>query len=181
MIRKCEFCKEDFEVKRKEVNRGNGKFCSLNCAAKAGNISKRKNFYAKFVKERIVNTEAEKSIGNYIAGFVDGEGSFIVSLEKTNFPRLRAMFKVELTYDDFEILDWLKTIFGVGNTYVLPSRKSNTKAACRFVVQDLESLVFKVIPFFHNYQLQGKKKQDYIRFADIITEYIYSSSSGTFI
>jgi 5-methylcytosine-specific restriction endonuclease McrA len=42
--RSCEFCKNIFQASKKEVNRGNGRFCSISCAAKRKRSDDAPNF-----------------------------------------------------------------------------------------------------------------------------------------
>lgn len=172
MKKKCGYCSKDFDVPNKELNRGNGKYCSRSCSAKAGNQVKKNSFYSNLKKINVYSLKIDHSIGNYISGLIDGEGSFMISLSKIPATRIKAVFKVELSIDDREILEWVKTIFNCGNTYWLPQRNYRCKQAYRYVVQDLENLITKVIPFFEQFPLQGRKAQDFIRFKTILHDFI---------
>ncbi len=173
----CKYCGKIFLVQKKELDRGNGIYCSRSCVASARNISANVIFYRDLLYRQCDVDDIGTKDGNYIAGLVDGEGSFvIVKDEATN--RLRANFKVDLTLKDKDILEWMQVIFNVGHSYYLFQRTRNSKPAFRFVVNDLGNIVSRVIPFFEKFPLQGKKAQDFQRFTIIINDFIKEAAEG---
>ena len=58
---------------------------------------------------------------HYVTGFVDGEGSFWVSIYRDECMKnkifVRAEFSIELRYDDREILERIKKTLGCGKIY----------------------------------------------------------------
>jgi len=81
----------------------------------------------------------------YVAGFVDGEGSFWVCLAKDKrndkiFPR--AEFSIELRADDKEILGRIKQTIGCGKIYKCEYKPNNQKDF--FVLKRLSLLENKV-------------------------------------
>lgn len=91
----------------------------------------------------------------YFSGFVDGEGSFNVSL----IPRKEYRFnwKIYLTFNvaqkDPTILKLMKSCLGVGR---LERRKDGV---WNYSVNDLESLVRTIIPFFEKYPFHSELKR----------------------
>ena len=96
-------------------------------------------------------------IGNYIAGFSDGEGSFNISIRK--HPGYRLGWKTSLTFNVSQkgdrSLKLLKEIFQCG--YV---RKRND-GLHYFEIVDFKKIITRVIPFFDKFQLKSEKKNDF--------------------
>lgn len=95
-------------------------------------------------------------LGSYIAGFVDGEGSFNVSLRKSPDYRLGwqpvLSFNVSQKYVD--ILLVLKNVFMCG---IIKRRKCD--GLYSFDVTNPKEIMSKVIPFFEKYQLLSNNKR----------------------
>ncbi len=103
-------------------------------------------------------------IGNYFAGFVDGEGSFNVSLRKRNDSKVQ--WQVILTFNvsqkDITVLALLKHHLGCGR---IDHRKDGVH---QYIVQNHTALKEKVIPFFDRFGfLSGTKKRNYSLFSKI--------------
>ncbi|MBI2676988.1 MAG: LAGLIDADG family homing endonuclease [Candidatus Yanofskybacteria bacterium] len=112
------------------------------------------------------NTVA-KLPGNYIAGFVDGEGCFALKFRRDkkqnkNNKKFREYFywntefAIVLRSDDFNILNLIKETFGCGSVVII--KKQNQ---VRFSVQNPKDLVEKIIPFFKRHKLYAKKGIDF--------------------
>lgn len=95
-------------------------------------------------------------IGNYLAGFVDGEGSFNVSIKKVSDRNLRwrvtACFNV--SQRERYILELLQKVLGCGTI------RRRSDGVHYFEVNGYHDLVERVIPFFRRYSLRspGKRK-----------------------
>jgi len=105
---------------------------------------------------------------NYISGFVDGEGCFSITFNKkknTNRPEVRLIFEIELREDDLEILQRIKNALGCGNIYHLKySRYTKWRPHYKYKISNIKDISKKVIPFFHKYPLQAKKKYSFEKF-----------------
>lgn len=106
-----------------------------------------------------------------ISGFVDGEGSFHVGIQKSKNVKLGWQivpeFHVSQSQDRQDALEIIKNIFGVG--YVKPNHRTNPRDKTSvFVVRDRKSLTEKVIPFFREYPLFTGKKDDFKKFSQVI-------------
>ena len=111
--------------------------------------------------------ELAKLPGDYIAGFVDGEGCFALTFRKdtkynitNNKPReyyyWGVQFAIVLRSDDIHILELIKDKLGCGSiTYT----KDRTQA--RYSVQNARDLSEKIIPVFRQYKLRAKKAFDF--------------------
>lgn len=103
--------------------------------------------------------------GDYIAGFVDGEGCFALKFrrdirhERKNKPVYfywDIEFVIALREDDREILQKIKSTLGCGKINI--SRKGQE---VRYAVNNINDLAEKIVPLFNKYQLRAKKKHDF--------------------
>ena len=113
----------------------------------------------------------EKEIGNYIAGFVDGEGSFHIALQRNPSVKLGVQvvpeFHVSQNNPSKIVLDLIKDTLGCG--YIKPNHRNNpSDQTLVFVVRSRSDLTEKVIPFFEKYKLRTQKKEDFAKFAKIL-------------
>jgi len=120
-------------------------------------------------------SKESKLPGEYIAGFVDGEGCFDLQFrrdvrhERVNSPAYyswKAQFVIVLRYDEKELLKKIKDTIGCGSIY------SSNGNQVRYSVQDVDNLRNRIVPFFKKFLLFGKKKQDFNLWAESI-EIIY--------
>ena len=104
--------------------------------------------------------------GHYLSGFVDGEGSFSVSLRQRNDHKLG--WQVVLTFNvaqrDKTVLGILKEVLGCGR---LQERKFD--GVWYYVVSNPEALSSRVIPFFKKFGfLSPIKKKNFSIFSQIV-------------
>ena len=104
-------------------------------------------------------------VGNYIAGFADGEGSFNVSVKKRldykESWKLTASFNI--SQKDRVILAWIKHVLGCGT---LRERKDGV---VYYEVTNVASLHNIIIPFFRKYGFRSAYKKNNFRiFSEII-------------
>ncbi len=105
------------------------------------------------------------SIGYYLAGFVDGEGSFNISFRPR--PDFKPSWKISACFNvsqkDKVILCLVKKHLQCGTLRGRPD------GVWYFEVNNLTSLVENVIPFFKKYNfLSAKKKNDFAMFQQSI-------------
>jgi hypothetical protein len=104
----------------------------------------------------------------YIAGYVDGEGSFSVSVQRNASCRvgyqLVPEFHVSQNADRAQVLELIKARLGCG--YIKPN--SRTDRALVYVVRDRDALLERVIPFFERNPLLSAKQADVETFARIV-------------
>src|SRR5437588_5091537 len=103
-------------------------------------------------------------IGYYLAGFVDGEGSFNVSFR----PRTDYVFpwKVSLCFNvsqrDPVVLQILQSQLGCG------TMRQRADGVWYFEVNNLVDLIQRVIPFFERFGfLSAKKQRDFLKFVQL--------------
>jgi len=104
------------------------------------------------------------AIGDYLAGFTDGEGSFNVSFR----PRSDYVFpwKVSLCFNvsqrERAILEVLQTHLGCG------TMRQRVDGVWYFEVNNLADLIQNVIPFFERFGfLSTKKRRDFAKFIEL--------------
>ena len=105
-------------------------------------------------------------VGNYISGFVDGEGSFNISLRRRDDHRLK--WDVDPSFNvsqkDRVILAWHKKVFGCGTL------RSRPDGVVYYEVRNLGMLAERVIPFFERFQFRSAtKKRNFAIFKRIIS------------
>lgn len=116
----------------------------------------------------------EKIPGDYVAGFVDGEGCFALTFRKDKqkdkptgkireYFYWKAQFAIVLRPDDAAILDSIKTTLGCG---LITTKKKGDQV--RLSVQDVRDLHNKIIPFFTRYTLRAKKLRDFILWSEAV-------------
>ncbi len=102
--------------------------------------------------------------GDYIAGFVDGEGcfslSFIMTVRhdrkgKPIYFNWNIEFAIVLRGDDRDILEQIKLTLDCG------SLSRDKRGTVRYSVHDMGDLHNKIVPFFEAYILHAKKSQDF--------------------
>ncbi|MDP3771389.1 MAG: LAGLIDADG family homing endonuclease [bacterium] len=107
----------------------------------------------------------------YVAGFVDGEGSFHIALYED--PRMKTGWKaipefhVSQRQSSRSVLDDLVDFFGCG--YVKANHAKNPKdVTFVYVVRNRDDLLTKIIPFFKRHPLETEKSADFGWFAKVV-------------
>jgi hypothetical protein len=126
----------------------------------------------------------EKLPGDYIAGFVDGEGCFALKFvrsvrhERKNSPTYfywGLEFAIVLRADDKEILEKIKETLGCGSV-----SGANKAGAARFSVSKWDDLSNKILPFFEKYPLRAKKQKDYLLWMEALAILIRNKQAKAF-
>lgn len=104
----------------------------------------------------------------YIVGFTEGEGCFAILLTKHKTKKLKKdanlCFEIELRIDDKPILEIIQKRLSCGRIVELHYDRYGWKPHVKFVVRKQSDLLYKVIPFFKTFPLQGKKRKDFLLF-----------------
>ena len=108
---------------------------------------------------------------HYIAGFVDGEGTFHVGIHKRKQLKLGwqvyCEFHVSQHRDKASVLDMIKEVFGCG--YIKENHPgSNRDHTMVYVVRNQQDLIEKVVPFFRKYTIVSPKQIDFEKFANVV-------------
>lgn len=104
--------------------------------------------------------------GEFITGFVEGDGNFSVTIIEN--PKLKsgwsvqAAFQIKLHVKDTALLELIQRTLGVGNVYDLKD------GFCRYMVTSIKDIKTAIIPHFDKYPLITQKQADYTLFRTII-------------
>ena len=124
----------------------------------------------------------QERLDGYLAGYVDGEGSFSVTINRNPSCRsgfqLVPEFHVSQNGDRAQVLELLQDrLEGCG--YI--KRNGRKDRALVFVVRRRQDLLNRVIPFFEASPLLSSKQEDFEKFASIVramTTGVHRTSSG---
>jgi hypothetical protein len=112
----------------------------------------------------------QERLDAYIAGYVDGEGSFHVAVQRNPSTRagwqLVPEFHVSQNAERRQVLDLIKLRLGCGR---IQANHRGSKDTCLvFVVRSRDDLLERVIPFFEAQPLLSSKHEDFLVFARIV-------------
>ena|SRR3989344_4725769 len=134
-----------------------------------------------------MNNKNKRLPGDYIAGFIDGEGCFFLTYRKETklsrkgnptYYRWSASFAMTLREDDIEILEKIRDTLECGNVYLLNTKDNRFSGKqAYFGIQNANDLYEKVKPFFKKYPLRAKKRHDFALWAEAL-EIIYSNKKS---
>jgi len=103
---------------------------------------------------------------NWIAGFVDGEGTFYIGINKqpsmTAGYQVLPEFRIVQHKRDIKLLHQLRKYFESGVVRV------NHDDRYELRIRSLDELQKVVIPFFEKYPLHTQKKFDFIKFKKVV-------------
>ncbi len=124
---------------------------------------------APFGKERI---HREKLNPHYVVGFIDGEGSFSISIGRHKTLRrgieVRPEFEIELRADDREILERILITIGCGKIYDCSYERYGWYPHIKYKITSTKDMEQYLFPFFDAYPLQAKKGEVYAFFREIV-------------
>lgn len=123
-------------------------------------------------KEQI---QQEKLPPHYVSGFIDGEGSFSVSIGKNREYRrgveIRPEFEIEVRADDREVLERILVTLGCGKIYDCSYERYGWYPHLKYKITNSHDLVHFLFPFLDAYPLHAKKREVYKLFREIIVIY----------
>jgi len=105
-------------------------------------------------------------LGHYVAGFVDGEGSFNVPIrrERDRTMPLRVGLSFNVSQIGFDLPELLREVFGCGTV------RSRHDGVVYFEVTKPDDLSERVFPFFERFPLRGPKVEDLAVFIAITAQ-----------
>ena len=120
-------------------------------------------------KEQILK---EKLNPHYVAGFIDGEGCFSISIGKHNTLKrgfeVRPEFEIELRKDDQEILERILITIGTGKIYDLSYERYGWYPHAKYKITSIWDMKEYLFPFLDRNPLQAKKAKSYQFFKTIV-------------
>ncbi|TMK83873.1 MAG: hypothetical protein E6G46_02170 [Actinobacteria bacterium] len=108
---------------------------------------------------------------DYVAGFIDGEGCFCVSVHPHPTVRYGNRWLIAPSFhayqhrDNVGILEAIRDFFGHGHICA----KGPNSSVMTYSVYRREELESVIIPFFDQYPLISKKQDDFLKFREIVT------------
>ena len=113
----------------------------------------------------------DEGLCQYIAGFVDGEGSFHVAVQRSRFTRVGIQvipeFHVSQNRERAEVLELILRVLGCG--YIKTNHPGNSRdQTVVLVVRNRQDLVERVMPFFERFPLRSSKQREFQTFATIV-------------
>ena len=112
----------------------------------------------------------DNALGCYVAGFVDGERSFHLAIQRNPSTRWKWQvipeFHVSQNDGNQHVLELIRATLRCG--YIKPNHRNSRDRTYVLVVRDRNDLVTKVVPFFRKYELRTTKRADFERFAQIV-------------
>ncbi len=140
-----------------------------------GRSTKRKPFQrnlklrAPFGKDQI---HYQKLNPYYVVGFIDGEGSFSVSVGKHKTLRrgleIRPEFEIELRADDRKILERVMLTIGCGKIYDCSYERYGWYPHVKYKITSTKDMENYLFPFLDKHPLQAKKAIVYRFFREIV-------------
>jgi hypothetical protein len=120
-------------------------------------------------KEQI---QRKKLDPHYVVGFIDGEGSFSISIGKHKTLKrgyeVRPEFEIELRKDDQEILERICVTIGAGRIYDLSYERYGWFPHAKYKITSIWDMKEYLFPFLDTYQPQAKKGKSYRLFREIV-------------
>jgi hypothetical protein len=107
----------------------------------------------------------QENVNYYLSGFVDGEGSFNVSLRRKNDYAIgwQVVLSFNVSQKDPFILDLLKETLGCGTI-----KRRKCDGLYSYDVTNYADIFMQVIPFFDKYKIFSiTKRKNYLIFKDI--------------
>ena len=119
--------------------------------------------------------ERLKTMG-WIVGFVDGEGSFSVSVYQNTKARMKLGWQVFPEFvvtqgeKSIEALEIIQKMLGCGKIYRAKYKKNNNhkEHLYRYCVRSKQDLLKIIIPFFEENKLRSAKKKEFKKFVKIL-------------
>ena len=109
----------------------------------------------------------QERLDAYIAGFVDGEGSFHVAICRNPGTRFgwqpTPEFHVSQNAERREVIDLMLRRLGCGR--IRENHRARIDTTMVLVARNREDLLTKVIPFFETQPLLSSKQADFLAFA----------------
>jgi hypothetical protein len=116
----------------------------------------------------------QERLDAYIAGFVDGEGSFHVAIQRNPSTsvgwQLVPEFRVSQDVSRAQVLHLIRERLGCGS--IRENHRGTSDTTMVFVVRRRRDLVEKVLPFFERNPLLSCKQQEVVTFSKIVQRMI---------
>lgn len=114
------------------------------------------------------NRQERLGMAWWIVGFVDGEGTFSVSIFRNNTTKSGWQVFPEFVITQGEkslgALKMVQSFFGIGNIFINRRHDNHRENLYRYCVRSVKDLDKIIVPFFSNYPLKSAKSRDFEKF-----------------
>ena len=111
------------------------------------------------------DNQQERLSGEWVVGFVDGEGCFGVPIYRNHLMTLgwqvRPEFAVAQSASSRSVLDELVSFFGCGKVYLNRRHDNHREDLLRYCVQRIQDLRERIIPFFEEHPLAHDETSEF--------------------
>lgn len=118
------------------------------------------------------NQQERLDLKSWLVGFVDGEGSFLVSIFRNQTTKLGWQVFPEFIITQGEkslrALEEVRNFFGCGHIFVNRRFDNHHEDVYRFCVRSMGDLREKIVPFFDHYRLRTAKSEDFKKFKKVL-------------
>jgi hypothetical protein len=120
--------------------------------------------------------EIDPGFGHWLAGFIDGEGCFLVH-NKPNGPSHHCLFRIGLHADDEPILEEIRDRLGSGSVWGHTPPSCPTSPRAMWTVNRKQECIH-LVEFLDRYPLRAKKARDYAIWREAVTEWTTKYPGG---
>lgn len=118
------------------------------------------------------NQQERLEMANWISGFTDGEGCFVISVIKNSTTRFGKQIFPEFVMTQgaksLQALEAIRKFFECGSIVLNKRYDNHNEHLYRYCVRSISDLAEKIIPFFDMFPLRTYKKNDFLLFKRII-------------
>ena len=118
------------------------------------------------------NQQERLETANWISGFTDGEGSFVISVIKNPTTRFGKQifpeFVITQGAKSLNALEAIKKFFDCGSIVLNKRYDNHNEHLYRYCVRSILELEEKIIPFFDRFSLRTYKRKDFVLFKKVI-------------
>ncbi len=118
------------------------------------------------------NQQERLEMANWISGFTDGEGCFVISVIKNQTTRFGKQifpeFVITQGAKSKPALEAIKKFFGCGSIVLNKRYDNHNEHLYRYCVRSISELEKKIIPFFDRFSLKTYKRKDFLLFRKVI-------------
>jgi len=110
------------------------------------------------------NYSIDKQFIEWLVGFTDAEGNFnlkLTDLKDNTFKYVQYTYQISLHEDDIEVLEYIMNTLKCGHI-------SRSKGKANYFVNDLNSLLYIIIPIFNYVNLNSSKYHHFVSFAKAV-------------
>lgn len=107
--------------------------------------------------------------GHWLAGFVDGEGCFVIKRE-TDLIRYQCSFKLAVRLDDAAVVREICRRTGLGHVYIAKAR-ARTQPSIRWQITNKADCL-RLIAVFRTFPLRSKKQRDFELWAQAVEVWV---------